>query len=138
MNNQEKNKEDLLKQYLNTEKIEKAPEGFTSKVMSRIQVEALPLRPAGRIRNISLVPIVSAVVTILFVVAALLIPGSASESFALPGLNLFNNTKAYLPQIDFTSIIRITPPLSLIYVLAGILILMLFDRILNLFFHRQK
>ena len=41
MNNQEKYKEDLLRQYINPEKIEKAPEGFTSKVMTRIQLETL-------------------------------------------------------------------------------------------------
>ena len=34
MNNQEKFKEDFLRQYINREKIEKAPDGFTSKVMT--------------------------------------------------------------------------------------------------------
>ena len=34
--------EDVLRQYINPERIEKAPEGFTSKVMTRIQVETVP------------------------------------------------------------------------------------------------
>ena len=42
MNNQEKYKEDLLRQYIDPEMIEEAPKGFTSKVMTQIQLESRP------------------------------------------------------------------------------------------------
>jgi len=138
MNNQEKYKEDLLRQYINPERIEKAPEGFTSKVMTRIQIEAVPLKSAGRLRNKSLVPVISTTVTILLIVAAFLIPGSETDSLALPVVKLIKNIKVSLPEIDLTSIFRFNLPALLIYVFIGILILTLFDRALNGLFHREK
>ena len=58
MNSQKKYKEEVLRQYINPERIEKAPEGFTSKVMTQIQMERIPVRLAGRLRNKSLVPVI--------------------------------------------------------------------------------
>jgi hypothetical protein len=138
MNNQGKNKEDILRQYIDPERIEKAPEGFTSKVMTRIQVEAVPFKAIGRLRNKSFVPVISTAVTILLIVAAFLVPGSESDSMLLPGLKLIKNIKVSLPEIDITSIFRFNLPESLIYVFIGILILTLFDRALNVLFHREK
>ncbi|MCX6255538.1 MAG: hypothetical protein NTV31_13805 [Bacteroidia bacterium] len=138
MNNQGKNKEDILRQYIDPERIEKAPEGFTSQVMTRIQIEAVPLKVIGRLRNKSFVPVISTAVTILLMVAAFLIPGSESDSTILPGLKLIKNIKVSLPEIDLTSISRFNLPALLIYILIGILILTLFDRVLNVLFHRVK
>ncbi len=138
MNNQEKYKEDLLRQYINPERVEKAPEGFTSKVMTRIQIEAAPLKAAGRLRNRNLVPIISAGITILLIVAAFLIPGSETDLSALPVVKLIKNIKVYLPEINLTSIFSFNLPALMIYVFIGILILTLFDRALNMLFHREK
>ena len=138
MNNQEKNKEDLLRQYINPERIEKAPEGFTSKVMTRIQIETVPLKAPGRLRNKSLVPVISSAVTILLIVATFLIPGSESDSLALPMVKFVKNIKVSLPEIDLPSIFRFDLPALLIYVFIGILMLTLFDRALNVLFHREK
>jgi hypothetical protein len=44
-------KDDLLRQYITSERIEKAPEGFTSKVMTRIQVDTSPLMVAEKSRK---------------------------------------------------------------------------------------
>jgi hypothetical protein len=138
MNNQEQYKEDLLRQYINPDRIEKAPEGFTSKVMTRIQIEAVLLKSAGRLRNTKLVPVIFTVVTILLVVAAFLIPGSEADPLALPVVELIKNIKVSLPEINLTSIFSINLPALLIYVFIGILILTLFDRALNVIFHREK
>lgn len=138
MNNQEKFKEDLLRQYINPERIEKAPEGFTSKVMTRIQIEAAPLKAAARLQNRNLVPIISAGITILFIVVAFLLPGSEADSLALPVINVLKNIKISLPQVNFTSIFSFNLPGLLIYVFIGILILTVFDRALNMLFHREK
>jgi len=138
MDKQEKYKEDLLRQYINPERIEKAPEGFTSKVMTRIQLETVPLKVAGRLQNRNLVPIISTGITILLIVLAFLLPGSEADSLSLPVINVLKNIKISLPQVNFTSIFSFNLPGLLIYVFIGILILTLFDRALNMLFHREN
>lgn len=138
MNNQKKYTEDLLEHYINPERIEKAPEGFTSKVMSRIQVDGVPVKSTGSLRNISPVALISTAVTVVLIVAVLLIPGSKSSSIATPVLEYLKNIKFSLPEIDLTSIFRFNIPVILIYVSAGILILLLFDVVLYGLFHREK
>jgi len=138
MDKQEKYKEDLLRQYINPERIEKAPEGFTSKVMTRIQLETVPLKDAGRLRNKNLVPVISAAITILLIVAAFLIPGSETDLSALPVVELIKNIKVSWPEINLTSIFSFNLPALMIYVFIGILILTVFDRALNMLFHGEK
>ena len=138
MNNQEKNKEDLLRQYINPERIEKAPEGFTSKVMTHIQIQTVPLKSAGRLRNKNLVPVISIGFTIILLVTAFLMPGSEADPSALPVVKIIKTIKLSLPEINFTSIFRFNLPALLIYVFIGILILTLFDRALNVLFHRKE
>ena len=138
MINQEKYTDDRLKQYVNPEMIEKAPEGFTSKVMTQIRMEPLPLISAGRSSKRNPVPYISAAVTILLLVAAFLLPGNKSDATTLPLINLINNVKSSLPVFDLSSIFRITIPTVMIYVFIGILILSVFDRALYGIFHREK
>jgi hypothetical protein len=138
MNNQEKYKEDLLRQYINPERIEKAPEGFTSKVMSALQTEILPLMRAEKVKKKNLVPVISAVVTILLIASAFLIPGSQTDSLAKPVLSLIKNIKFSMPEINLSSIFQLTFPSVTMYVFIGILILSVFDRALYGIFHREK
>jgi hypothetical protein len=138
MNNQEEQKEDLLRKYITSERIEKAPEGFTSKVMTRLQLETMPLIAAGKSRKKNLVPFISVTVTILLLVSAFLIPGSQYDSLTNPVLNLIKNIKFLMPEINLSSIFRITLPSVTMYVFIGILILTLFDRALHGIFHREK
>ena len=138
MNNQEKYKEDLLRQYITPESIEKAPEGFTSKVVTRIRIRSGSSIVAGRLWGKSPVVITSAVVTILLLAAAFLIPASQTDSLALPVLQLLNNIKLSLPELHLSSIIRLTLPSVIMYVFIGILILTLFDRALNRIFHGEQ
>ena len=138
MDKQEKYKEDLLRQYINPDRIEKAPEGFTSKVMTRIQLETVPLKDAGMLQNKNLVPVISAAITILLIFAAFLIPGSETDLSAVPVVELIKNIKVSLPEINLTSIFSFNLPVLMIYVFIGILILTLFDRILNMLFHGEK
>jgi hypothetical protein len=138
MNNQEKFKEDLLRQYIDPERIEKTPDGFTSNVMTRIQLETLPLMVSERSRKKNLVPIISTAVTILLIASAFLIPVSQTDSFADPVLILIKNVKFSMPEINLSSIFRLTLPSVTIYVFVGILILTLFDRALSRVFHSEK
>ena len=138
MNKQEEFKEDLLTQFMTSERIEKAPEGFTSKVMARVQVDTLPIMVAEKSRKKNIVPFISFVVTILLIVSAVLIPGSQSDSLVNPVFSLIKNIKFSVPEINLSSIFRLTLPSVLIYVFIGILILSLFDRALYGIFHREK
>jgi len=137
MNNQEKYQDDLLKQYINSEGIEKAPEGFTSHVMTCIQMEARPsVIVTQSTRN--LVPAVSITVTILLIVAALLIPGGKSDPLSLPLLNLLKNVKSSIPSVDLSSLFKLSFPTVMMYVFIGILVLSFFDRALYVMFHKGK
>jgi hypothetical protein len=138
MNNQGKYEEDLLKKYINPERIEMAPEGFTSKVMARIGMENALEKTAGRSVKKSLVPLISAGVTILLLAVAFLIPGSQTDSITPAFLKLINNIKSLLPEISISSLFKLTLPSVMMYVFIGILVLTVFDRALYGVFHREK
>jgi hypothetical protein len=137
MNNQEKYKEDILRQYIDPERIEKAPEGFTSKVMTRIQLENQPSEVAQSVWRKNSVPVISGAVILLLLAAAFLIPGNEADSMALPILKLFKNIKSSLPEVNFSSVFNLTLPSVLMYVFIGIFVLSLFDRALYGLFHRE-
>ena len=105
MNNQEKYNEDRLKQYINHETIEKAPDEFTSKVMARIRTEVVTEKEAGRLRNRNLVPVISAGITIILLVAAFLITGNKADSSTLQVTDLIKNLKVTFSEHDFAFII---------------------------------
>jgi hypothetical protein len=138
MNNKEEYKEDLLRQYITSDRIAKAPEGFTSKVMTRVRLETLPSLVAKKSWKKNLVPVISASVTVLLIASAILIPGSQSDSMAEPILSLIKNLKFSMPDINVSSIFRLSLPSVMLYVIVGILILTLFDRALHQIFYREK
>jgi hypothetical protein len=136
MNNQEKYKEDLLRRYIDPEMIEEAPKGFTSKIMTQIQLESTPSPVTHKLRERSFVPLISATVTVLLIAAAFLIPGNESDSFTSLFLNLYKSLKLTIPEIDLSQVFRLTMPSVIMYVFLGILILAVFDRALYRIFHR--
>jgi hypothetical protein len=138
MDNHEKYDEDLLRQYIESERIEKAPRDFTSKVMMRIQSEVIPAKVASGLKMPYRVPVLSVLVTIVLVAAVIFIPEEKTGSLALPVLNIIKNLTLSLPQIDSTSIFKINLPGILIYVFFGILMLTVFDKALSLHFHKEK
>lgn len=137
MNNQEKYNEDILRQYIDPERIEKAPAGFTSKVMSQILLEKQPSSVSNSIWRKNPVLVISTVVTILLIAAAFLIPGNESDTISLPVLKLLGNIKASLPELKFAPFLHLTIPSVIIYVIIGVFVLTLFDRALYGIFHRK-
>jgi hypothetical protein len=138
MNNQEKYNDDLLSGYINPERIEKAPEGFTSKVMACIEKEKVPQKVAESTRNRSFVPVISVVTTIILIGSVFLIPGKSIDVSTIPVLQLLSNIKITLPEIDLTSFFSFNIPVTLVYGFIGILILSLLDRALYGVFHKRK
>lgn len=128
MNNEEKLDEDILRNYLSPKGIEKAPDGFSSKVMSNIHLETRPAKMKER----SLIPQVSAAVTaLLIILTAFLIP---EGSLALPDFSFPEKINFSLPDSIFGAII----PDIILYVIAGAVLLAVLDIWLGGLFNRGK
>jgi hypothetical protein len=138
MNNQEKHTDDLLSKYITSERIEKAPEGFTSKVMTLVRLEKSHLVYEERSWKKNLVPVLSIVVTVLLIVSAYLIPSGKTDPISNPVLSLIKTLKLSFPDVNISSIFRFSLPSVMIYAIIGIIILTVFDRALFRVFHRQK
>jgi hypothetical protein len=138
MNNQEKLTDDLLSKYIISERIEKAPDGFTSKVMTLVRVEKSHLVSEERSWKKNLVPVLSIVITVLLIVSAYLIPSGKTDPISNPVLSLIKNLKLSFPDVNISSIFRFSLPSVMIYAIIGIIILTVFDRALFRVFHRQK
>jgi hypothetical protein len=138
MNNREKYNDEILRQYISPEKIENAPEGFASKVMTRIKIESIPSAVSVKSHKRNLIPVISAAVTLLLLAAAFLIPVSDSDSITITLLRFFAGIKSSIPELNLASIFRLTLPGVMLYVFIGILVLTLFDRALNKIFHREN
>jgi hypothetical protein len=138
MNKELKFPDDQLKEYLFAQKIEKAPEGFTSKVMTRIQMEGVPLRQEERSPKRNFIPYISVAITLLLIAATFTFPSGKSDSFSLLILEQIRNIKITLPVIDLKPIFSFSLSNILFYVFSGIFILTFLDRILYIIFHREE
>jgi hypothetical protein len=138
MNNQEKHTDDLLSKYITSERIEKAPDGFTSKVMTLVRLEKSHLVSEERSWKKNLVPILSIVVTVLLIVSAYLIPSGKTDPISNPVLSLIKNLKLSFPDVNISSVFRFSLPNVMMYAIVGIIILTVFDRALFRVFHREK
>lgn len=125
---------DKLKQYINPEMSQKAPEGFTSRVMS--QISTIPIASGSRPRELNIIPLISVFVIILLTGMALLLPGSNSAD--LPLFTNLDKFRINLPDFDLTSFLRINLPSTLFYAFIGIFLLFLFDRALKQVFHSEN
>lgn len=138
MNNHFEKTEDHLKMFLNPGMIEKAPDGFTKKIMNMVSAEEEPVRSVNRLRKKSLVPYISAAVTISLVLLTFILPYNKQDSSVFRMPDFFKNYKISLPEIDITSIFRFDLPVLLAYILIAVLILSLFDRALYGLFHEKN
>jgi hypothetical protein len=134
------NDDKLLEKYLNRETLEKAPEGFVSKTLTRIRIETAPERKNFLVRN--RVPVISAIVISVLITAAALIPsqgqGTAFSTIAeyinLPGSFLQGLSDIRIPEITIPGIII---PEWLPYAMITILLFGFVDRALFRIFHRE-
>jgi len=138
MDRQDKYSEDPLMRYIDPERMEKAPEGFTLKVMQIIEVEKNQSRITERNRKRTLVPYISAALIILLTIAALLLPESDSKILSINALGILNNLKIALPEIDLVAIHKINVPSVISFGLIGILLLSFLDIVLYRVFHKEK
>ena len=135
MDTTENKGKDPLKKFINPAVLEKAPKGFTDKVMSAILVESVPSARKKEMEISRLVPLAVIVLMVALVIIAV-ITGSRSESvLASEAHKLFQNIK--FPSFGSEPLNGFTIPGVAIYISLGILILGLFDLALGKLFHRR-
>jgi hypothetical protein len=136
MNSKGNIKNDILGKYIDPEKIEKAPEGFTEKIMIRIQVEKSPAGVRYKVKANVMVPVISVIIALVFIVLAV-IYSSPSDNQVITGIaGLFHNFK--IPSIELPAIKSLSLPSVVVYISVGFLFLSLFDRALNRLFHKRN
>jgi hypothetical protein len=138
INKKEQYDEDLLRNYINSEKIERAPEGFSSKTLTRIMIEAQSKEGLRSFIVRHRVPLISVLVTLGLIVAALFIPAKENDIVGSSILKFFYNVKSTLPSIRFIDIRVLNIPGWLIYAYLGALILAFLDWIFTGVFHKQR
>lgn len=138
MNNQMNKESDPLRRFLGPDKIEKAPAGFTAKVMKNIRMEAAPAIRKGSFQRISTIPLISLMVTVSLIIITLLSPARKNDIYVRLITDSFSKIKTSLPVVDLNSIFNFNLPEVLIWVIAGLFILTIFDRALHGFFQKAK
>lgn len=138
MNKQEMNDDILLRKYLNPEKIEKAPDGFTSKTLTRVQIETQSAKVNKGFLIKNRVPIVSAAITAGLILAAIIIPAGETESVGSSVWNYIQSLEFTMPAINNNFFNDLSLPGWFSYSLIGILLLGFFDRALFGIFHKEK
>ncbi len=138
MSTQEEYNDRLLREYLNPKMNEKAPDGFTLNVMSRVRMEPKPVRHRHHYLSGYSVPLISLLVTAVLAVTALLLPAANTE---LPGnqwISIVRHLIIPATKINLDHLVDFNLPGYLPYLFVCLLFLAFFDRGLNLFFHRGK
>lgn len=128
---------DILKGYMNSGMIEKAPDAIGSKVMSMIN-----LVPPESIQNEygwrrKMIPAISASVTALLVIAAVLFTKEGSL-VNIPDFSLSEFLKFSLPDLALKNLPVFNIPKVVTYLTLGFIFLSVFDRLLKTLFHRKQ
>ena len=138
MNIQEENNDKLLREYLSPKAKEKAPAGFTAGIMNIVSLEARPVRQRKNFLSTYKVPLVTISVALILMAAAMLLSAPDGN---LPGANWMKLIRPLaMPafKIDLDNLVRLNLPAYLPWLFLSFLFLTLFDRGLNVFFHRGK
>jgi hypothetical protein len=118
-------------------KIEEAPDGFTSKVMSRIRIEAVSVAVKEPAWKKYMIPVISVLTTLILVAAAFLIPENQNDTVSLTVLRIIKNLNFSIPEINFSSLFRLTLPSVTLYTIIGIACLSIFDKALSGIFKKM-
>jgi hypothetical protein len=138
MNTQQEYNDRLMKEMLKSSMIENAPAGFTEKIMTRVNLEAKPVKTGETLILRYKVPVISLAVTLILIVTVVLLPASSYEFQGMSWMKIVKNINLPVTKINLDSLFNISIPGYLPYLLICILFLMIFDRGLNVMFHRGK
>jgi|WetSurMetagenome_2_1015567.scaffolds.fasta_scaffold00757_11 hypothetical protein len=133
----EKNEfQDPLKNYFEPERIEKAPEGFTDKIMSRISVERSLAFAGKKAFGNYRVPLISGIVTLLLIVAAVLVPPDQTDTLFGSVLKVVGSFRLTLPEVGIFNGVGSSFPEWAIYGIISFSLIMIADRMLFGLFHK--
>jgi hypothetical protein len=138
MNKSEKIDEDILKRYMTPDRIEKAPGGFTERIMTKIRTEEKPLFVKSNSWNNYMIPVISGTVTIILVIAAVTLSANQNDSSVYSFLKPLAETNIVFPKISFDRFANLTLPGWIIYLSLSIFFLSLLDGFLNTMFKRGR
>jgi hypothetical protein len=138
MNTPREYKDDQMHRYLTPELIEKAPSGFSEKVMNMVSVEAFPVRINEKRSKRNLIPFISITVILVLALSALLIPAAGANLPVPAWLKVVKNIFIPHSNFDLDSLLNFNLPWYLPYLFLCILFLAFFDSGLNGLFHRWK
>jgi hypothetical protein len=137
MNTQQEYKDDPLRNFIDSRMVEKASPDFTGNVMTRVSMEARPLRTAGRFRKVRVVPLISVSVTLILIAAALLLPSGSYKSTFFPWIQTAHNFILPVLKINLDALLTFKVPGYLPYLFICVLFLTIFDKALSGLFHRE-
>jgi hypothetical protein len=130
--------DDIMREFLNPEMIEKAPEGFTLKTMTRIQIDTQTemARYGFFVRN--RVPLISTLITAGLIIAAILIPANETDSVGSAVWKFFLDLEFSLPRIGNTHLDNLNLPGWINYAIIALFLLAFLDKALSGIFHRER
>ncbi len=138
MNKQDELKDDILSRYITPEKIEKAPSGFTGRVMTRIRTEKITVSSRKSFLSEYKVPVISLGITVLLIATAIFT--SSADKDASPVISFLKPVGQLIDTVmkfGFLKIEKFSVPGWVTYSMTAILLLTVFDRALNSLFHRR-
>ena len=138
MNTQQEYKNDLMREHLMAEMVEKAPSGFTGKVMTLVSLEGNPAKTREKFIKRALVPVISVTVTLILTGIVLLLPSNSNEFAGMPWMKIIRDINLPSVKINLDSLFSFSVPGYLPYLFICILFLTVFDRGLSGLFHRGK
>ena len=121
---------------MNPEKIEKAPEGFTRKLMGRIEVEAPPVKKSFRIGGMQRIPAIAAAIAACLVIFSVL-SGKPESSLSMALNEKLNFLSFSIPEMSKIKLPELYVPQIVVYLSVGLLVLWLLDLSLNRLFNRS-
>lgn len=135
MNNTDK---DPLKEYLNRETFERAPEGFGLKTMTRLRLEKETLKTSKLLRHT--VPLISLLVTAILILVVVLLPETKPSYIEVPFINFIQDIKLHIPVLKLS--LDSLPGIDLsewsVCLFGALMLLGILDRILSGIFNRNR
>ena len=138
MNTQQEYKNDPLREHLIPEMVERAPSGFTGKVMTIVNLEGKPEKVRENLFKRILVPLISVIVTLILTITVLLLPANSNEFAGLAWMKIIKDLDLPAFNINLDSLFSFSVPAYLPYLFICILFLTIFDRGLSGLFHKGK
>jgi hypothetical protein len=136
MKREDELKKDLLRDYIGTESFDKAPAGFTERVMETIRLQPVAGVSKRRNHNRFSVPVIFSMVTTGLILAALFLPVGTSKVLLLPGF--LEKIKLPSLEISFDALPSLNLPGWVPFIFISMLILLVFDKALQDLLHREK